>query len=831
MRRQTVLATVLGSAGTVVGLTGLLLWADRPGLSVEYFANTSSWSGRPVYQTVGEPRLDGPEGAAHVLVSTEVFSVRWRGWVYIPDDRRSRFFLEADGAAYLRLDGETLIELEEGSEKKWGQTQLRHQRVGMVPIEIGTSRTAGKGRLALRWKDRGEGRENVPAVAFYAGRPLGPRLWLRETLGGVGPPYQRLLGAVLVVIAVLMLRAGLRRSKVWLRGREGLRRRSETLRARFVGRFAGPVRGGLLAGLLVGALFVLAWALTTPFVASNLDGDDIRYLDAAFFSKKLGWILNRYVHIYLVKLSMWLRGGDPFLASRVYWPAMFAGTVAALAVSVRSLGPRWQLRTLAVAVFLLLSQPELIGNIGAVFADFSAMLFITIGVAVYLHALSRSPPSSFRWHALAIGVLTFAAFKSKETGIILLWLPLLFLWTDGRLNFRRFAHRLGYWLFGVLVAQTALMVLDAWILGDFLFSLRPENFAALREMNLAAEPQSQRNAVGWMNILWEAKPRVYPLHYSLRHLGILVVLGAVAAGWRRKRVELRLLHLMPLVYVLLMVVLHIRGTYILTSRYLFPILPISCVLGAAFFLYSGLEELSWSELLAPRFWVPVALAAAVLSVVVLPWRIGRLAPEEFLPTSLLEQLGWTGHDFLASTLGPATLLLFLATLALSFPHRGPRLAVLLVGLLAFFGVGLTLTRVTLELNLAVQRGELVLYPWEVFRDELETGHLQEIVVSPELTFKGHMFGQAATRDRIARMFFGRENSRVTVSHQIHPGVEFALGSSADLESWSRLLPELAETAMFDPTGQVVLVQPSAAVAERRRGEVDPTAPSRSGDGS
>ena len=56
----------------------------------------------------------------------------------------------------------------------------------------------------------------------------------------------------------------------------------------------------------------------------------------------------------------------------------------------------------------------------------AARLWLAVAVATYLPGLAfarERPPPRHEWHALAIGALTVAAFRSKEVGaVLLLWL-------------------------------------------------------------------------------------------------------------------------------------------------------------------------------------------------------------------------------------------------------------------------------------------------------------------------------------------------------------------------------------------------------------------------
>ena len=74
----------------------------------------------------------------------------------------------------------------------------------------------------------------------------------------------------------------------------------------------------------------------------------------------------------------------------------------------------------------------------------------------------------------------------------MLWLPLLFAFEDGLLQLRGLAAKATGGVLGAAGAFLLLMALDGLILDDFLFSVRPSNFRAVTEFNLAEEPQQER---------------------------------------------------------------------------------------------------------------------------------------------------------------------------------------------------------------------------------------------------------------------------------------------------------------------------------------------------
>lgn len=770
IRSLLLLAAALG-----VGTVGILLLVDRPGLAVEYFATTTDWQGPPVYSDVGAPQVTESGEVAGILVSTEIFSLRWRGWLWIDRTGEYRFSLKADERAYLKLDGELALQSDR-VRKERAQLTRRILERGFHPIEAGLVQTGGNCRMNLRWsRADGHGRR-LSGDPLYVRSPLGIYRLLRQWTGPLSLLQRRLLGALGTLIGLLLLRIPLRPLAPELR-------RIADSSHRWIG---GPGTKRALHAVFLGALFLVTFWVSRPLTTPTWNGDDVRYVDAAFHNKKLAWHLTRYTHIYLVKATIWFEGGDAFAGSRTYWSFMAAVTVLSLAIGVRALGPGLQLRTLAITLFLLLSQWSLLRSIGAAYADYTAMMLVALAVAVYLYGLSRERLRKFEWPALLIGTLTALALRSKETGLILLWLPVLFLWSQGQVDRRRFLRRLGFWLVGALLGVVLLMSLDAWLLGDFWFSLRPGTFADFMQFKIDADAKQDWSRWVWPRVVWSGHPKDAPVSYAMRHLGVLAVLAALVAVAWRKRTELRLLHMMPLVYIVMLIGVH---TPIFGTRYLYPILPVACLLGGAMFNYLGIESLSWKQVLSPRVFVPVFLAATAILMITVPYHTGELA---------------TGGRFVAGMSGVlAALLLVGAWLAIK--RSQVSLIVLSICLLGYFAPSFEATRLSMARHLSLQRGELVLYPWRVFEAELISLRPRQIVVTPRLHHKYQMAGTWITGTRIARLFFERPHLRVSFNHDPPPNFKAAIGSRKDWLRWRQRGAKLEHRSIFDATGQIVLV--------------------------
>jgi len=774
---------------------GTLLIVDQAGLRTEYFALGEPWEGRPLSTSVGEPHLESASRIRDALMTKVVFSVRWSGWWNVREGGDHHFSLSADDGGYLRIDDELVVDTEGlfGDPLEAGRVQLKP---GFHSVEVGLYQTRGESHLELHWTRPGAeiaSTESLPTRDLYTGRPLAPRRALRRGLSEWPRAYRQVLGATLLIAAILL----------WPGLGVGTSSPARRLAARLKALDGRRLRVALLL-----ALVVLAFLATLPLTGAIRGGDDSGYLNAASFNRK-AWFFNRYGHVYLIKLFTTLSGGETLQGVRLWWSFAFATTVGSLAVAVASIGPRLQLRTLAVTLFVLLAQTPMTGLIGGGFADYSAMMFVTLAVATFLHwhALDKErPPPAREWHALAIGALTVCAFRSKEVGAVLLILPILFLVGRGRLDLRRFARQMAYWATGAFSTLLTFVLLDGLILGDLFFTLDGSRLATSEKMNFPTELGLRKAPQSWLRTIWSA--RAEGINTGLRYLWLMVPLAAIVAGFRRRRIGLRLLHLLPIAYLLALILLYVRMPHPFSARMLVPILPTASLMVGLILHYAALDDLPWKEMLKPLVLLPLGLTTALWFYVVVPYRLGTLDASSLLPTTWLRHYGWEPDHFVGGVLLPASVLLFATATAFVAHRRRGRIVALLVVFLALFGVSFGITRASLARNWAVQKAELLLYPWETFRDELDAEPAQTVALSRDL--EGYFHMSSVTRTGIARVALGRQDLRVVSIERAPTDADIGIASFYGYQKWLRQSPALAATASFDPGGFLVLVRPKEA---------------------
>jgi hypothetical protein len=318
----------------------------------------------------------------------------------------------------------------------------------------------------------------------------------------------------------------------------------------------------------------------------------------------------------------------------------------------------------------------------------------------------------------------------------------------------------------------------------------------------------------WFEKIWYGE--------EMRFLWMGVVAAALAAGARSRELRVRLLHLLPVAYLLALVVLYLRLRHPFSNRMLLPIVPLACLMTGLLLHHAGLDDVPWRKLVKPAILIPGGVAAALVFLVVVPLQLETLEAATLLPVDLLLRFGWTPESFVTGVLLPASLLTAIAGVALVAGRRPARVAALLVAYLVVYGVGFEVSTSSLAQKWSVQSGQLLLYPWRTFRAELNALPPGKITLSSDLRRKYKMTG--GTARSIAKLALGRRNVRTGASDTFPSDSQAAIATRATYSLWLREMPTLAETATFGPSGFLVLVRPQQAVEMNRLRARTPTAP-------
>ena len=190
-------------------------------------------------------------------------------------------------------------------------------------------------------------------------------------------------------------------------------------------------------------LFLISTFALLMIGGGPVTNDELKYIQVSMFDTAEPRLLNRYAHIYIQKIAIWI-SGDVIGGFQLMWAVLISATSASIYWSIQVL-TKWTnplIGLLGILVFL--SQPLVFRFVGVTYVDYTVMSAISISLAIYLSQTQINVVN--RTSALLLGTLFFIAIKSKEPGAISIlflagllvqfyenkkWVTLLFYWLIG----------------------------------------------------------------------------------------------------------------------------------------------------------------------------------------------------------------------------------------------------------------------------------------------------------------------------------------------------------------------------------------------------------------
>jgi hypothetical protein len=402
-----------------------------------------------------------------------------------------------------------------------------------------------------------------------------------------------------------------------------------------------------------------------PFTARPITWDELLYMGLAYDPDQDPRILNRYTHIYLLRLFMWVFR-DPYLGVRVLWAFSLAGSVLALAAATRPLRAPLRVFVLAGFALLMAGHDVIVQSFGIPYSDYTVMLITSLSVALLLPRILRREEIPFL-AALLLGLLFGFGVRSKEVIVAVAPLAAVFLFApDGRLRVNlRAAGQIALWIVGGAVALAATIALDGWMLGDYRFYLSEENWRTLVRFNDIAG-KGFTSPHSWMTWLFR------PDNFASFLLYVATLVPFVAL---ERNPRLTIVAIVPLAYLAVFLANYTTGNAVVVGRYAVAFLPVMCLVAA---LASGrlLDRASDSEPVRDAG-LAIGSAFAIVALVLIPvglnngwlnWINATVLHELVLPGTVVG-----GAALLALTVGgltrlalPAGVLLFGVVCATAF---------------------------------------------------------------------------------------------------------------------------------------------------------------------
>ena len=520
----------------------------------------------------------------------------------------------------------------------------------------------------------------------------------------------------------------------------------------------------ILAPLI--GLIAAFWAFSR--VGTAVNWDDLLYMNMSINPGREAWLLNRYGHIYLLKFFFFITG-DCITAGRVYWCFVFFGTAVLVYWCAKILAGKRGYVIGTIAALLFLIQPLLVvREWGCPLADFTAMLFVSLGAFVYLAFLDGRHKHR-HWVIMALGLIFFWAMKSKETSICMIVLFLgLGREESGVFSIRRFARDIGWACLGGLAGCAMLMILEGAFLGDAFYSIRPSTFAGSvdhyvnRPSDTLSRLAKTREVMSWYVGMGK--------HEWLVALFAPFVLYLMI-GWksvsRQFNLREKMVWLIPL--FLMMFLTYARSVFWVLPRYFSPAIPLVCVWAAQFFWFdvSGTVSAGKTNRAIPRV---VAAAGLILSAflvvyVLMSFMPGVSAYYKFMRWDVLRVRFKTSENiFYALGIVPlvVTILLVAGTF---FRKRG--LTVLFISFTCLFLLLWQPLRFDFSKNgmeATAQKSEWRFLPYKVFKDQFQFDKDIKVLISEDVHNRSWMLGNRDYRQCwMFNIFF---NQKYTDEHFI-----------------------------------------------------------------
>jgi hypothetical protein len=452
-------------------------------------------------------------------------------------------------------------------------------------------------------------------------------------------------------------------------------------------------------------LFLISTFALLMIGGGPVTNDELKYIQASMFDSAEPRLLNRYAHIYIQKLAIWI-SGDVIGGFQLMWAVLISATSVSIYWSIQVL-TKWAnpfLGLLGILVFL--AQPLVFRFVGVTYVDFTVMSALSISLAIYLNQTQIDVVN--RSSALFLGVLFLIAIKSKEPGAI----SILFL--AGLLvqfyENKQWVTLLFYWLIGVLISFAFLICADAYFLGDFLFSISKSNVGALVDFNTGDRIRINAN---WFSILTTSAVFMPFIFYLLSSF----------SNKDTKKFEIKIVYLIPIAFIFLITLAMVFGRVRAIPRYIIPIIPILSVLSIVYLENIGAFKKRVFHFTSRSKWLFVLILIIAIPTIFYFFKD---------KTTGVMFNGWTPKLFLYDIFYP-TLIMVLFSVFILF--RKESLFRIRATILLFF-IGIAPMLLFLPNNLLYtsiefdERSE----PIKIFMNKLELAESTRILITPSAAF-------------------------------------------------------------------------------------------------
>ena len=382
--------------------------------------------------------------------------------------------------------------------------------------------------------------------------------------------------------------------------------------------------------LVVFVVFFITFIIVNGGPITN---DELKYLALSLDTTQEPRILNRYFHIYFQKFFVYYLN-DPFVGMQIFWSFIISSTAALTFYSAILISNSKSLAIGFLSLLFLLIQPLIFRFNGVTYADYTVMLILALSMAIYVSTDMNSLRSKSK-SIFILSALLILSIKSKETGIVNIVFIIGIIASNLKISSIFRLSLCG--VIGILSGIFLMALLDAFILGDYLFSWRFSNIEQLFSFNSGGR---ERVIGNWYSLISETD-LIIPFFLYLLSLPYIID--------KEKPSHIKFLYLLPIFIVLFLTITSGFGRLRIVPRYIVPIIPIISILAANYIQLSGISIINKLKLSKRSFFWSIIFVIFLMSVAY------------FLrnTSNLINLNGWTPRLFLSNIFYPMVISLIL----------------------------------------------------------------------------------------------------------------------------------------------------------------------------
>ncbi len=352
--------------------------------------------------------------------------------------------------------------------------------------------------------------------------------------------------------------------------------------------------------IVIITFFILWIVLAIKINAAPNSSDILYYFEIGNKHIADPLILNRYVHVYLQQLFV-LLAGNALQGLQTYWAFLFSGTIILIYICASFFSDRSTPIHGILSVLLFLSLPAITEIVGISFIDITAVFFTVAFIAIFL--VSSKNHHDNKLLLIALGLIFFCSFKTKETTIplTLLFIPLSF--SENKFNIRIFIQRIIMVIVGILIGIVLLIIINAIYLKEPFFGLRLSDLIYYFNTNMGDKGLvfSDLTREDWL------------IGYFIKYAFLPTILYIISGTKNilNSKIDQKFIFLLPLALILFLVI-SINNTYGYQTRFALPSLAVICIL-ATQFINIDVQRFS----LGPRGYFLILTGSVLFSIAII----------------------------------------------------------------------------------------------------------------------------------------------------------------------------------------------------------------------